>query len=147
MGRDISIKWGILILQVAILLLVIFKAPPTKSGVRLEEQNVETHITSYTTIQGFSEIHFAKNTKSQDFSFTNPEDNTCYMDVSLFSFNGEEIFSASRIEPGYTLANIELNKELNEGIYKDCSFVVRCYSMDDGAELNGATMNVNLYVN
>lgn len=146
MDRDANIKWIIFILQVVILLLVIFKPSPTKSGVRLDEQNAETQTTSYTTIQGFSEIHFVKDEKSQNFSFTNPEDNTCYMDVALLSSTGEEIFSASRIEPGYTLTNIELNKELGEGIYKNCSFVVRCYSMDGGVELNGATMKVNIYV-
>lgn len=147
MNNEIRIKRIILILQIIILLVVVFKSsPPSKNGVILDESPTATQTTSYTKIQGFSEIHFAKDNKMQDFSFTNPKENKCYMDIKLFSFNGEKIFEVKRVEPGYSLTTIELINELDEGLYENCKLIIKCYSMQDGTELNGATMTVNLYV-
>ena len=68
------------------------------------------------------------------------------MNIRLVTPDSKTLFEVKRIEPGYSISEVQLNRTLNVGEYSGCKFVIDCFSIQDGAQLNGATMNIILYV-
>lgn len=140
---------GILLIVFMIGGLILFSQAKynTSNGVLWQEETrVKTeHDISYISIPGFSEIHFVTNKTDQDFSFYNPASNHCIMDLELQLPDGETLFTESNIQPGYGIKEVQLNKELQNGNYDNCKFVIRCYS-SDGVFYNGATLTVKLFI-
>lgn len=142
-----NILWIIII----ILLLIIFynlytaKMPKKSNGIMWGNEAVISHEISYISIPGFSKIVFNHGTKEQPFKFHNPETNNCYMNISLVVDN-EVIFEMERIEPGYGVKEIKLSKTLDSGLYTDCTFSVKCFSMDNDTQLNGVQNKIDIYV-
>lgn len=142
-----------LIIIIAILVLfggiavysISFKKP-TRSGVLINNEEEEKPRSKYTLIKGFSEMYFKSGETVQEFDFVNPASNRCYMDIKLIMPDGQILFEVDRIEPGYCINKVILNKSLDRGKYSGCKFVIECYSMQDDAQLNGATMSIDLYV-
>ena len=117
-----------------------------KSGVLLTNEGRENIQLKPITIQGFSEFHAKSDEVTQDFTFCNPKDNNCYMDIEFHLPDGTKLFEVKRIEPRYVIKKVEFLKTMKDGIYENCTFNINCYSMNDNRKLNGATMNVTLYV-
>jgi len=117
-----------------------------KSGILLTDEGRENIQLKPITIQGFSEFHAKSDEVTQEFTFCNPKDNNCYMDIEFLLPDGTKLFEVKRIEPRYVIKKVEFLKTLKNGIYENCTFNINCYSMNDDSKLNGAAMNVTLYV-
>ena len=131
-----------------ILLLIVFVGISNKKSSGVLWNGYDTKKTtevSYITLRGFSNLYFKSGETAQEFSYFNPENNTCIMDIALFDNNGELIFKQENIHPGYGIKEININNPLPKGIYKKCKFAVKCYS-PDGIIYNGANITVDLYV-
>lgn len=145
--RENRIIAALLIIIIALLTFTCstLSKKPTKSGVLIntKTEKFESH---YVTLNGFSEINFKSGETIQDFNFVNPAKNRCYMNIRLVTPDSKTLFEVKRIEPGYSISEVQLNRTLNVGEYSGCKFVIDCFSIQDGAQLNGATMNIILYV-
>lgn len=117
-----------------------------KSGILLENEGRDNRQFKPIMIFGFSELHMVSGKKTQEFAFYNKNSNNCYMNIELLLPDGEQLFEIKRIEPGYGIQQVQLNKVLENNDYLGCRFIIKCFSMENETELNGATMNVNLYV-
>ena len=120
-----------------------------KSGILLEDFEDRVKINALNqsiSIHGFSEVHMKSGELELTFDFYNPKTNDCYMDIELLLPDGKSLFEIKRIEPGYGIKEIQLKDVLENGDYLNCQFLIKCYSMADGSQLNGAAMNVNLYM-
>lgn len=117
-----------------------------KSGVLLESGDAQKVLNQYVLVKGYSELYFNSDEEIQEFDFSNPKTNDCYMNISFSMPDGQLLFKVERIEPGYGIKEVQLNKVLKNGNYLGCKFVVDCYSMQDDSQLNGATMSIDLYV-
>lgn len=93
-----------------------------KSGVLLESEHRENIQNKPISIFGFSEIHMKASNKIQSFKFENPESNTCYMDIEFELPDGTQLFEIKRIEPGYGVYEVQLNKVLKScNRYESCN--------------------------
>jgi hypothetical protein len=50
------------------------------------------------------------------------------------------------LEPNKSFTEIELDKPLDAGVYKDAILKYDCYSLKDQSKLNGADIKVNIEV-
>ena len=66
------------------------------------------------------------------------------MNFSIEMPDGATLWSCENVQPGYGLYDIEINKELERGIYEECKFSVRCFR--DNIEINGCNIRFTLYV-
>ncbi len=134
-----------LVILMCILLSIGFKKS-NKSGILLESKGREKVLNQSISIFGFSELHMKSGELEQSFDFRNPKTNNCYMNIELLLSDGSQLFEIKRIEPGYGIKEVQLNKVLENGDYLNCLFNIKCFSLNDNAQLNGASMSVNLYV-
>lgn len=104
----------------------------------------QNHEQSYISIPGFDKMVFKSNSTSQKINIYNPDTNTCSMNFSIEMPDGTILWSCENIQPGYGLYDIEINKELERGIYEGCKFSVRCFR--DDIEINGCNIKFTLYV-
>lgn len=146
-------EWAKNILRIIVIVLVLLilynlytaSIPEKSNGIKWDKKAVVSHEISYIAIPGFSKIIFNHDTKEQSFKFHNPDTNNCYMDISLIVDN-EVVFDMKRIEPGYGIKEIKLNKTLSSGLYTDCTFSVKCFSMSNNTQLNGIQNKIDIYV-
>ena len=113
-----------------------------QKGVLWEEEKREN---KFITIAGFSELYFKAGITEQSISFHNPKNNKCIMDAYFLLPDGESLFKAKDIAPGYGIKTIKLNRSLKTGDYRNCKFIIKCHS-EEGIVYNGAVLTVNLYV-
>ncbi len=100
----------------------------------------------YIAVPGIDELYFTANETNQKVNLYNPDMNTCSMNMSIELSDGDIIWSMDNIQPGYGIYDIELNEELENGIYENTSLIIKCFTMD-GVELNGGRIRFILYVN
>lgn len=154
MNKEQRIKKAMIAIIIVLLIGIIYLGTmilldskgTNKSGVLLTNEGRENIQLKPITIQGFSEFHAKSDEVTQDFTFCNPKDNNCYMDIEFLLPDGTKLFEVKRIEPRYVIKKVEFLKTMKDGIYENCTFNINCYSMNDDTKLNGATMNVTLYV-
>ncbi|MDO5785821.1 MAG: hypothetical protein Q4P20_12240 [Eubacteriales bacterium] len=80
----------------------------------------------------------------QRVNLYNPEENTCYMIISL-ELENETLWESGLVEPGKGFYTIELNRALDVGKY-NANIRYQCFSQNDLSELNGAEVAFNLTV-
>ena len=80
----------------------------------------------------------------QQVNLFNPEENTCYMIISL-ELEDETLWESELVEPGKGFYTIELNRALDVGKY-NAYIRYQCFSQNDLSELNGAEVAFNLTV-
>jgi hypothetical protein len=98
----------------------------------------------YGYIPGFTDLSFGANETHQHVNFYNPEQNTVIANISLKLDNGDTIWSASGVKPGYGFYEIDLTKPLHKGEYS-AQLVYDFYS-DNGSRYNGGIIPFTLHV-
>lgn len=138
---------------VVIVLITVFFIPfvhgaQKNTGVKFDNssQSPKAYKQSYITLQGMSEVKFKAGTKIQEFEFLNVESNKCTMDIVFTMPDGEVLFEAHDIKPSFGLKEVTLNRTLEAGTYEDCNIEVECFSIGNKSRINGAIMNVTLFV-
>lgn len=107
---------------------------------KIEKGYVESSI----SVPGFNQLSFQSDTTNQKVNIYNPETNSCSMNFSIILPDNTILWESEGIQPGYGLYDIEINKKLEKGTYKECAFTVRCFK--DDIELNGCDIAFTLYV-
>ena len=98
-------------------------------------------------IPGYDAINLKAGETEQAVNFYNPEQNTCYFQMSLLLFDGTQLWKSDLVEPGMAIYNITLNQPLEAGQYEDATLKYECFAMDDAqTPLNGSEIKLTLNV-
>lgn len=96
-------------------------------------------------LAGYEEIKLMANQTGQEVYFCNPEQNTCFITVSLL-LDGEELYSSGMLAPNTKVKRIDLARPLPSGSYSGAELLYNCYDLYTQRELNGASVAVKLEV-
>lgn len=109
--------------------------------------SAETEKTEDTiAIPGYEGLTLKADSKKQELSLKNPENNTCYFVITLSLEDGTELWKSEMIKAGDVSKPIKLNRELSAGNYL-AKLKYECYRMDkEKTPLNGAEMKLTLRV-
>ena len=99
------------------------------------------------SIPGYEMLELKADSKKQPFSLSNPPQNTCYFEISLYLEDGTLLWQSELIEPGEASKPLVLTKELAKGYYSNAVLHYACFDMDkDRTPLNGAETKLTLWV-
>ncbi len=97
-------------------------------------------------IPGYEKLIMRAGQVEQIVDFYNPEENECYIRISLILKNGAELFSSGMIKPGQRINKIEISRPLKAGTYRDTALRYDCYTLEGLQPLNGSETVLNLEV-
>lgn len=95
-------------------------------------------------IPGCETLHLKAGQTEQSVMFRNPPENSCNFRITLLLEDGQVIWTSGIIPPGEILTTIELDRKLERGIYRNAIMKYECFSLEDGAKLNGAQIRLNI---
>lgn len=99
------------------------------------------------SIPGYEMLELKADSKQQTIALSNPPQNNCYFEISLYLEDGTLLWKSELIEPGEATEPIVLTKELSKGYYSKSVLRYACFAMDkDRTPLNGAETKVTLWV-
>lgn len=98
-------------------------------------------------IPGFEMLELKAGSKEQSLCLSNPPQNCCYFQISLYLEDGKLLWQSELIEPGTNSKPMVLSKALEKGQYPNAVLRYSCYRMDDNlTPLNGAETKLTLWV-
>lgn len=98
-------------------------------------------------LPGFEWLALNSQKREQEQTFSNPEQNFCWIKVSLRLEDGTELWKSDLIAPGKSSAPVVLSKPLKRGEYKNALVKYECFRMDDNlTPLNGGEVRLTLKV-
>ena len=100
----------------------------------------EAETRSEISIPGFADAELIADESIQPLLMYNPTSNKCTLVYIICLENGMIIWKSDPLKPGYGYKNIKLEQPLMAGEYK-AYVAVRCYSLEDGRELNSCKFN------
>lgn len=99
------------------------------------------------SIPGFEMLELKADSRQQTIALSNPPQNNCYFEISLYLEDGTLLWKSQLIEPGQVTKPLVLAKELSKGYYPKSVLRYACFAMDtDRTPLNGAETKVTLWV-
>ena len=99
------------------------------------------------SIPGFEMLELQADSKNQTICLSNPAQNNCYFQISLYLEDGTLLWQSELIEPGEITEPLVLSEKLAKGYYPGAVLQYSCYRMDEElSPLNGAEMKVTLWV-
>jgi len=97
-------------------------------------------------IPGFDSMTFKAGQREQAVEFNNPEENACYMIMTIELPDGSEIYRSGMISPGAKIRSIYLDQVPAAGSYPAAVLRYDCFDLDGTTPLNGAVVNFDLEV-
>lgn len=98
-------------------------------------------------IPGFDAMNLKAGTTEQSVNLYNPEQNTCYFQMSLLLPDGTQLWKSGLVEPGKAVYEITLNQTLEAGEYENATLKYECFAMDEEqTPLNGSEIKLTLNV-
>lgn len=97
-------------------------------------------------IPGYEVLEFNAERKTQTLCLSNPPQNVCYFQISLYLGDNTLLWRSELIEPGKTSEPIQLIETLKKGTYTNAILKYDCYKMDGKTPLNGAETKLTLWV-
>ena len=118
-------------------------SPPTSD---IATPSIEKNPNSI-AIPGYEVLELSADSKAQTLCFSNPEQNMCYFQISLYLEDGTLLWQSELIEPGKISKPVVLIKKLSKGTYPKAILRYDCYRTDENfTPLNGAETKVTLRV-
>lgn len=96
------------------------------------------------TIPGIDGLNLKSGQLQQQVDFYNPQKNKCYFKISLYLSDGTMIWQSDYIAPSEKISEINLNKKLHKGLYKNCQLVYECFSLNNKSPLNGGSVKLEI---
>ena len=104
-------------------------------------------LTDSISLPGYGYLNLKADTTEQDLALSNPEENFCYIKISIIMEDGTVLWTSDLIAPGEKSAPIVLKKPLAAGEYKNAVLKYECFKMDENlSPLNGASSRLTLKV-
>lgn len=144
---------AILILAILLIVILLLRSCHSGNSPNNEQQPSETKTLDFTpnnyvgekiTIPGITGINLKSGQLEQKVDFSNPADNPCYFQLSLFLSDDTLIWQSEYIAPSEKITDITLNQELQRGVYRHCRLVYDCYSLKDNAKMNGGDVELEI---
>lgn len=99
------------------------------------------------SVPGYEMLELKADSKQQTIALSNPPQNNCCFEMSLYLEDGTLLWKSELIEPGEASKPLVLTKELSKGYYPKSVLRYACFAMDkDRTPLNGAETKVTLWV-
>ena len=89
-------------------------------------------------------IYLKADTLNQSVDFYNPDNNRCYFIISVYLSDDTLIYRSDYIKPAQHIYDIQLNQELQSGIYQNCKMVYNCFSLDTKTPLNSGEISIEI---
>lgn len=70
-------------------------------------------------------------TKAQEFELGNPKNNECAMIISIYLADGTKLYQSDYIYPGGCIGQVNINRVLRRGTYKNAILVFECYEISE----------------
>ncbi len=125
------------------------QAGPEDQGQKAPEETAEPveKLTDSIELPGYGALYFKADATEQDVRLPNPEQNFCYIQITLMLEDGTELWKSGLIAPGEQSEPIVFSQPLAAGEYKNAVLQYSCFRMDEAkTPLNGATTNLTLKV-
>lgn len=130
-----------------ILLMQTCQLPPGNNIESLVPETTVVKNEGSISVPGYEMLELKADSKKQSFSMSNPEQNNCYFEISLYLEDGTLLWKSELIEPGEVSKPLVLAKELSKGYYPKSVLRYACFAMDkDRTPLNSAETKVTLWV-
>lgn len=98
-------------------------------------------------IPGYEVLELRAGTKKQSLSLSNPAENNCYFQISLYLENDTLLWRSELIKPGGTSRPMTLTRPLQAGSYPGARLEYACFRTDrEKTPLNGAETKLTLWV-
>ena len=117
------------------------EAPIAVSGnAQTQEEPTEVvKVEDRIAIPGYEAIQLAADTLEQTVCFSNPAQNCCYFQISLYLEDGTLLWKSADVAPGENSEPVVLTQPLAAGTYKNAILKYECFTMDKShSQLNGA---------
>ncbi len=115
------------------------------------ETSAESDIDSFNQTISFpvcQDINVTLGSKTNDFSYSNPETNDCYIRVSITRLDtNETIFQSSSMSPGKSISNISFSPDFKYPGTYDVRIKIDAHAIDRMKYLNGIVVNKKIIVN
>jgi len=82
-------------------------------------------------------------TLDQDVYLYNPTENQCNFVISLYLSDGTLLYKSEMLRPGESIENININKKLNAGLYRNVILAYECCG-DDGVILTRVEFTIEI---
>lgn len=96
------------------------------------------------TIPGIDGLNLKARQLQQQVDFYNPSKNKCFFKISLYLSDGTMIWQSDYIAPSEQITEINLNQELQSGLYKNCRLVYDCFSLNEKTPFNSGTVKLEI---
>lgn len=98
-------------------------------------------------IPGYEALELRAGAKKQSLSLSNPAENNCYFQISLYLENNTFLWQSELIKPGSASRPMTLTRPLQAGSYPGARLEYACFRMDrEKTPLNGAETKLTLWV-
>lgn len=94
-----------------------------------ESQSTDTQ--GQVAVPGMETMVFKADQKQQSVNLYNPDKNDCYFRISILLEDGTLVAQTGLLEPGKGVSDIQLEKSLPEGEYKEAVLQYECFSQDE----------------
>ena len=154
-GKNILIPgWlSVVVLCLSVVLLVfalilIFRndTPLTHNNETLSEEMVIQKNPDSIAIPGYEILELEANSKTQTLCLSNPPQNVCYFQITLYLEDNTLLWESELIKPGKNSKPIVLKQVLEKGTYTNAVLKYECFQMDGITPLNGAETKLTLWV-
>lgn len=144
--------WILVVAAVALIALLLILAlkgcndVPTTSQDGAADGTAEKNPDSI-AIPGYEMLELKAGSKEQSLCMSNPPQNCCYFQISLYLEDGTLLWQSELIEPGTNAKPMVLSRTLEKGTYPNAVLRYSCYSQDENlTPLNGAETKLTLWV-
>lgn len=139
-----SITIFMIIILIIIVLLIIIN---NKNTSQFESGLNDTINQASIAIPGYESLTLTANSKVQNLRLSNPRQNQCYFQITLYLEDGTELWKSDLIKPGKASKTMKLNQKLATGTYPNAILKYSCFKMNDElTPLNGAETKLTLWV-
>lgn len=150
--KQSKLPFGMVLMVLLLLILFVLilqnrdRIPGSVGETSVPETTVQKNEGSI-SIPGFEMLELKADSRQQTIALSNPPQNNCYFEISLYLEDGTLLWKSQLIEPGEATEPIVLTKELSKGYYPKSVLRYACFAMDtDRTPLNGAETKVTLWV-
>ena len=130
----------------SVILLANRNTLPSQDNVNSSEETDVQKNPDSIAIPGYEVLQFNADKKTQTICLSNPPQNVCYFQISLYLEDNTLLWRSELIEPGKISEPIQLIEPLKKGTYTNAILKYDCYKMDGKTPLNGAETKLTLWV-
>lgn len=138
----------LLLLAVIVIGLLLAKNGKCSEETNSTETGTVEKLTDSINLPGYGSLYLEADTTKQHLALPNPEQNVCWIRITIALEDGTVLWTSGLIAPGETSEPMELSQPLAKGTYSNAMLQYECFADEAGTQaLNGAEVNLDLFLN